>query len=167
MQPVDLTGGYCWSTPFKVLGVLFLEEVCAAFLPSKKACGAYQFRYLGVDQQYPPVMWTPGLRHSAARKKCNKTQSKINVRLLAGTGGFWTGQAIPVSDFLCSGSRLSLGIGVEEPPAGARGITTGECYAAGSCHRALPLVAVVERTSRVRLAVIKADFEIPCATACS
>ena len=114
-----------------------------------------------------PVMWTPGLRHSAARKKCKKTQSKINVRLLAGTGGFWTGQAIPVSDFLCSGSRLSLGIGVEEPPAGARGITTGECYAAGSCHRALPLVAVVERTSRVRLAVNKEDFEIPCATACS
>jgi len=27
------------------------------------------------DQQYPPVMWTPGLRHSAARKKCKKTQS--------------------------------------------------------------------------------------------
>jgi hypothetical protein len=114
-----------------------------------------------------PVMWTPGLRHSAARKKCKKTQSKINVRLLAGTGGFWTGQAIPVSDFLCSGSRLSLGIGVEEPPAGARGITTGECYAAWSCHRAWPLVAVVERTSSVRLAVIKEDFEIPCATACS
>jgi hypothetical protein len=28
------------------------------FLPSKKACWAHQFRYLGVDQQYPPVMCT-------------------------------------------------------------------------------------------------------------
>src|SRR5262245_1592146 len=28
--------GYCWSTPFKVLGVLFLGEVCSAFcLPSR------------------------------------------------------------------------------------------------------------------------------------
>jgi hypothetical protein len=60
--------------------------------------------------QKAPVMWTPGLRHSAARKRCKKTQSKINVTILAGTGGFWTGQAIPVSDFLCSGSRVSLGL---------------------------------------------------------
>ena len=35
---------------------------------------------------------TPGLRQSATRKKCKKTQSKIIVRLRAGTGGFWTGQ---------------------------------------------------------------------------
>ena len=48
------TPGYCWPTPFKVLGVLFLGEVCSAFLPSKKACWAYQFRYLEVSQQYPP-----------------------------------------------------------------------------------------------------------------
>ena len=38
---------------FKVLGVLFLGEVYSAFLPSKKACWAHQFRYLEVDQQYP------------------------------------------------------------------------------------------------------------------
>src|SRR5262249_44845242 len=42
-----ITGGYCWSTPFKVLEVHFLGEVCSAFLPSKKACWAHQFRYLG------------------------------------------------------------------------------------------------------------------------
>src|SRR4030095_11909750 len=46
-------GGILLVNPFKVLGVLFLEEVCSAFLPSKKACWAHQFRYLGVDQQYP------------------------------------------------------------------------------------------------------------------
>jgi hypothetical protein len=50
--------GYCWPTPFKVLGVLFLGEVCSAFLPSKKACWSHQFRYLGVGQQYPPVICT-------------------------------------------------------------------------------------------------------------
>jgi hypothetical protein len=32
------TNGYCWPTSFKVLGVLYLEEVSPAFLPSKKAC---------------------------------------------------------------------------------------------------------------------------------
>src|SRR3712207_8617031 len=55
-QSHQQTPGYCWSTPFKVLGVLFLGAVCSAFLPSKKACWAHQFRYLGVDQQYPPVL---------------------------------------------------------------------------------------------------------------
>ena len=47
--------GYCWSTPFNVLGVLFLEEVYSAFLPSKKACWTHIFRHLGVGQQYPLV----------------------------------------------------------------------------------------------------------------
>jgi hypothetical protein len=32
------THGYCWPTSFKVLGVLYLEEVSSTFLPSKKAC---------------------------------------------------------------------------------------------------------------------------------
>jgi hypothetical protein len=54
---VEQTGGYCWPTSFKVLGVLFLGEVDSAFLPSKKACWAYQFGYLGVGQQYPGVKW--------------------------------------------------------------------------------------------------------------
>ena len=54
-QPVQITGGYCWSTPFKVLEVHFLGEVCSAFLPSKKVCWAHPFRYLRVDQQYPGV----------------------------------------------------------------------------------------------------------------
>jgi hypothetical protein len=43
---------------FKVLGVLFLGAVSSAFLPSKQACGAHQFRYLGVGQQYPGVTCT-------------------------------------------------------------------------------------------------------------
>ncbi len=38
LQPVDLTGGDCWPTSFKVLGVLFLGEASSAFWPSKKAC---------------------------------------------------------------------------------------------------------------------------------
>jgi hypothetical protein len=33
-----LREGYCWSTSFKVLEVLFLGEVSSAFLPSKKTC---------------------------------------------------------------------------------------------------------------------------------
>jgi hypothetical protein len=51
----EITYGYCWPTSFKVLEVLFLGEVSSAFLPSKKACWAHQFRYLGVGQQYPYV----------------------------------------------------------------------------------------------------------------
>src|SRR5262245_1630153 len=51
--------GYCWPTSFKVLGVLFLGEVYSAFLPSKKACWAHQFRYLGVGQQYPDDFCMP------------------------------------------------------------------------------------------------------------
>jgi hypothetical protein len=49
---------YCWPTSFKVLGVLFLGEVCSAFLPSKQACWTYKFRHLGVGQQYPPFSGT-------------------------------------------------------------------------------------------------------------
>jgi hypothetical protein len=29
-----------------------------------------------VDQQYPPVFYTPGFKQSATRKKCNRTYSK-------------------------------------------------------------------------------------------
>jgi len=65
---------YCWPTSFKVLGVLFLGEVCSAFLPSKKACWAYQFRYLGVGQQYPPVICTRDERGNAAGITCTETQ---------------------------------------------------------------------------------------------
>ena len=49
------TVGYCWPTYIKVLGVLCLGEVSSTFLPSKKACWAHQFQYLGVGQQYPVV----------------------------------------------------------------------------------------------------------------
>src|SRR5215831_14105954 len=53
---------YCWPTPFKVLEVLFLGEVCSAFLPSKKAYWTHQFQYLGVDQQYPSLFCDSALR---------------------------------------------------------------------------------------------------------
>src|SRR5262249_30825794 len=43
-----ITGGYCWSTYFNVLGVLFLGEVSLAFLPSKKACGTLKLRRWGL-----------------------------------------------------------------------------------------------------------------------
>ena len=46
------TLGYCWSTYFKVLGVLFLGEVSSVFLPSLKAYWTHKFRHLGVGQQY-------------------------------------------------------------------------------------------------------------------
>src|SRR5205823_9554455 len=48
MLYVHKTGGYCWPTFFKVLGVLFLGEVSLAFWPSKKACWAHQFQYWGL-----------------------------------------------------------------------------------------------------------------------
>jgi hypothetical protein len=50
--------GYCWSTSFNVLGVLFLGEVSSAFLPSKKASWTPKLRHLGVGQHYPPVLLT-------------------------------------------------------------------------------------------------------------
>jgi hypothetical protein len=43
---------------FKVLEVLFLEEVSSAFLPSKKACWTHRFRHWGVGQQYREVFET-------------------------------------------------------------------------------------------------------------
>jgi hypothetical protein len=89
------TPGYCWPTPFKVLGVLFLGEVCSAFLPSKKACWAYQFRYLGVGQQYPPVLYTPGVRSPFPRQKCNKTWSKNQCTIEWSCGRFWIGEKYP------------------------------------------------------------------------
>src|SRR5712691_814029 len=69
------TSGYCWPTSFKVLGVLFLGEVCAAFLPLKKACWVRQFRYLRVGQQYPLVFCTRDERGNAAGITCTETSS--------------------------------------------------------------------------------------------
>jgi hypothetical protein len=42
-----ITPGYCWPTSFQVLGILFLGAVSSAFLPSKKAGWAHQFRSWG------------------------------------------------------------------------------------------------------------------------
>src|SRR5882724_8639181 len=70
---------YCWRTYFKVLEVLFLGGVSSAFLPSKKACWAHQFRHVEVGQQDPihyksnnnvvysckyHVVWCPKYRRS-------------------------------------------------------------------------------------------------------
>src|SRR5262249_11823580 len=59
MMASPFTVGYCWPTYIKVLGVLCLREVSSTFLPSKKACWAHQFQYLGVGQQYPGVICAP------------------------------------------------------------------------------------------------------------
>ena len=81
------TGGYCWSIPFKVLGVLFLGEICSAFLPSKKACWAHQFRYLGDDQQYPPVKCTQHWRGTFPSHTRTETQSRNQCHV-----GGWDGR---------------------------------------------------------------------------
>jgi hypothetical protein len=74
MSGVHKTGGYCWSIPFDVLGVLFLGEVCSAFLPSKKACLAHQFRYPRVGQQYPPVIGAVDHLYNNPIGQCTETQ---------------------------------------------------------------------------------------------
>ena len=79
---------YCWRIYFKVLEVLFLGEVFPAFLPSKKACGIYQFRHLGVRQQYPvalaitissAMLATSSLY--GARDMCARDEDTMGVRL--------------------------------------------------------------------------------------
>ena len=72
---------YCWPTSFKVLEVLFLGEVSSAFLPSKKTYRAPQFRYWGVDQQYPPVKSTHACRQSFANNGAKELGLKMHVQL--------------------------------------------------------------------------------------
>jgi len=52
---VQQTGGYCWPTYIKVLGVRFPGKVSPVFLPSKKACWTHKFRHLGVNVMDPPL----------------------------------------------------------------------------------------------------------------
>jgi hypothetical protein len=80
---VRKTGGYCWSSSFNVLGVLFLGAVSSAFLPSKTASWTPKFRHLGVDQQYPPVCWTHAEQPHPGARACTETQS-INQRRVGG-----------------------------------------------------------------------------------
>ena len=54
-----------------------------SFLPSKKACRAHQFQYLGVDQQYPPVISTRAARGSLPSMARAETQC-INQRRVGG-----------------------------------------------------------------------------------
>src|SRR4029434_2905039 len=71
------SSGYCWPTSFKVLEVLFLGEVSSAFLPSKKACWAHQFRYLGVGQQYPSVKSTGRRSPPQSQPGCRTTHARV------------------------------------------------------------------------------------------
>jgi hypothetical protein len=52
-------------------------------------------------------------------------------------------------------------------PSQSQGDHDGECYGAGSFHRVLPSLVVVERIPSIGLARSKEDFAIPRATACS
>jgi hypothetical protein len=101
-----LTPGYCWSTPFKVLGVLFLGEVCSAFVPSKEACWAHQLRYVGVDQQYPPVCWTHAEQLHPGARACTETQSINQRRVGGGPGSFSTPADRSASQKLSTPVRL-------------------------------------------------------------
>src|SRR6516164_1154971 len=57
---------------------------------SKKACWAHQFQYLGVGQQYPPVIYTHDDRGNAADLTCTETQSIHQRRVGGRPGSFWT-----------------------------------------------------------------------------
>ena len=43
---------------FPPIRLLLLRWILAIFGPSTKACPRHDFRHLGVDQQYPPVLET-------------------------------------------------------------------------------------------------------------
>src|SRR6266581_2831160 len=55
LQLVEETGGYCWSSSFHAIRLLLLRWILAIFGPSTQAGARYDFRHLGVDQQYPAV----------------------------------------------------------------------------------------------------------------
>src|SRR5262245_44871553 len=59
-------------------------------VPPMQTYARRNFRHLVVDQQYPPVWCTPGLRESARRKKCNKTRSKNQCTGRWSCRSFWT-----------------------------------------------------------------------------
>jgi len=108
--PLCRVNGYCWSTPFKVLGVLFLGGVSSAFLPSKKACWTHIFRHVGVDQQYPPVkstgwIWAlwgqPGCRTSRSKNLCPLASSAADFSTLRILLTFYSGHHPPSSPQHC------------------------------------------------------------------
>src|SRR4029434_6362215 len=86
---------YCWSTPFNILGVLFLEEVCSAFWPSKKACWAHQLRYLGDGQQYPPVFSTSRRLPLQGQPACRTTHYNNLCSLDPSPAYFSTPRSLP------------------------------------------------------------------------
>ena len=95
LQPVDLTGGYCWSTYFNVLGVLFLGEVSSVFLPSKKACWTHIFRHLEVGQQYPPVFSTGHAGAAHLPQKRVETHSIHQYKICDWRESFWNTRFAP------------------------------------------------------------------------
>jgi len=86
--------GYCWRTPFKVLGVLFLGKVSPTFLPSKKACGTDKLRHFWVRQQYPPVIATRWNLLPEGEPGCRTTHGKNLCPLGSFVRGFSTGHTL-------------------------------------------------------------------------
>ena len=74
------TTRYCWSTPCKVLEVLFLGEVSSTFLPSKKAGWTHKFRHVGVDQQYPTLSCDV-LTHQLLADSSDTQFERVNIRI--------------------------------------------------------------------------------------
>jgi hypothetical protein len=94
---VHETPGYCWSTSFNVLGVLFLGEVSSAFLPSKTASWTPKFRHLGVDQQYPPVISTGWRPLPPVQRTCRTTHFKNLCQLGSSSTCFSTPRTLLAS----------------------------------------------------------------------
>src|SRR5262249_54563908 len=72
---VGLTPGYCWSSYFHVIRLLLLRWILAMFRPSTKACPRHDFRHLGVDQQYPPVIGAADHLSNNPIGQCPETRS--------------------------------------------------------------------------------------------
>jgi hypothetical protein len=56
LQPVEQSGGYCWSFYFHTTPMLSLYRILHAPRPAKMAYARQHFRHFGVDQQYPGVL---------------------------------------------------------------------------------------------------------------
>jgi hypothetical protein len=76
------------ANPLQSSRSTFSRGSLSAFLPSKKACWAYQFRYLEVSQQYPPVIGTQYEGGNAAGTTCAETQYINQCRVGGWPGSF-------------------------------------------------------------------------------
>jgi hypothetical protein len=55
-QIVDITPRYCWSFSFHATRLLLLRWILEILGPSTTAYARHNFRHLGDDQQYPPII---------------------------------------------------------------------------------------------------------------